>query len=142
MKDLVRYMFDIPAVRSRGIGFDRLFDDFDQFFNNPQVCSGYPPYNIVKKDENSYVVEVALAGFKKDQIEVYTENGYLKINGTIKDKEKSQYHVKNIATRNFTLSLRMAENTTIGNISFEDGMLNIEILGVQQKSNKKVYSIS
>ena len=99
------------------IGFDNLVNEF---FNEPQFANatGYPPYNISKGKDDVYEITLAVAGFKKDDIEIELEDGTLKITGTsnVLDSEEVEYLHKGIAERNFVRTFKLAEYVEVSPI--------------------------
>ncbi len=112
----------LAKVRKNMIGFDDWFTTFDQHFAN----TNYPPYNTIKISNHEYRVEVALAGFKKDDLKVYTQEGKLIIEGS-KTKDKVDYVHKGLAQRNFTRQWALPDDLVVKKVDFEDGLLLIDI---------------
>ena len=112
------------------VGFDRLFEEFDRL-NTTVSSQGYPPYNISKSldDDEVYVITLAVAGFKKSEIDVELKEGNLLINGTVENKEESniEYLHKGIAERNFFRSFKLAEYVEVKSAKLEDGLLKVEL---------------
>ena len=119
------------------VGFDTFFDRF--FDMDSTRDSGYPPYNIRKLNEVQYVIEVALAGFSKDDIEVEVTDGKLVIRST-EDKEgesKSDSFVhKVIAKRAFSRSFTLSDDIIVKGADLKDGMLNIDLEKVIPEEKK------
>jgi|TARA_A100001015_G_scaffold156580_1_gene173794 molecular chaperone IbpA len=110
------------------IGFDRLAEQFfnDPTFNNAQT--GYPPYNIAKKDDDVYEVTLAVAGFKKDDIDISLEDGTLIIKGESNVLDESvEYLHKGIAERNFIRTFKLAEFVEVKEAKLEDGILRVSL---------------
>jgi|TARA_A100001011_G_scaffold157635_1_gene166076 molecular chaperone IbpA len=110
------------------IGFDRLAEQFfnDPTFNNAQT--GYPPYNIAKKDDDIYEVTLAVAGFKKDDIDISLEDGTLIIKGESNVLDESvEYLHKGIAERNFIRTFKLAEFVEVKEAKLEDGILRVSL---------------
>ncbi|MEE2695443.1 MAG: Hsp20 family protein [Pseudomonadota bacterium] len=109
------------------VGFDDLFD---RLFEMDVNSSGYPPYNIIKKDDYNYVIEMAIAGFNKDQIELELADGELSIKSKIKDlddnSKKSLIH-QGISHRNFVRKFTLSDEIHIKNAELKDGMLRIKL---------------
>ena len=112
----------LAKVRKNMIGFDDWFTTFDQHFAN----TNYPPYNTIKLSNHEYRVEVALAGFKKEDLKVYTQEGKLIIEGS-KTKDKVDYVHKGLAQRNFTRQWALPDDLVVKKVDFEDGLLLIDI---------------
>ena len=112
------------------VGFDRLFNEFENI-HTAVNSQGYPPYNISKSldDDEVYVITLAVAGFKKSEIDVELKEGNLLINGTVENKEESdiEYLHKGIAERNFFRSFKLAEYVEVKSAKLEDGLLKVEL---------------
>jgi len=108
------------------IGFDNLVNEF---FNEPQFtnATGYPPYNISKNKDDVYEITLAVAGFKKSDIDIELEDGTLKISGTsnVLDSEEIEYLHKGIAERNFVRTFKLAEYVEVSSAKLEDGILRV-----------------
>ena len=130
MGNLQRYRAaDLPALMDRisknSIGLDTVFEDF---FNLTQTES-YPPYNLVHVNNVESRLEIALAGFKKKEIKVYTEYGKLHVEGQKETKEddKDQFLHRGLAQRSFARALTITDDTEIKSVDFEDGLLTIKL---------------
>ena len=114
----------LDKIQRNMIGFDDWFNEFDQHFAN----TNYPPYNTIKVSNNEYRVEVALAGFKKKEVQVYTEYGKLTIKGEKETKEDTvEYSHQGIAQRSFERSWQLSDDVEIKDVSFADGLLTIKL---------------
>ena len=142
MTGLQRYnAADIPALMEKitknSIGLDNYFDDFFKI----QTPSNYPPYNLVQLNNHESRLEVALAGFKKDEVKVYTEFGKLHVEGNKEEKETDvEYTHRGLAQRSFKRSWTLSEDCEVRQVVFADGLLSIE-LGkvVPEKHARKDY---
>jgi molecular chaperone IbpA len=115
-------------LNSYTVGFDRLFDNFATV---SEVASNYPPYNIVKSDDDDgFTIEIAAAGFTEDEfnIHVVPEGNKLVVQG-VQDRgeDKQEYYHKGIAARNFTRTFALAEGVKVQGATFVNGMLLIEL---------------
>ena len=131
-------------LRPVTVGFDNVFDHFermfnDDFFNVPTV--NYPPYNIVKTGANEYNVEVALAGFSKDDVSVEFAEGVL----TIKSKDKKESEKKDedgniihkgISKRYFSKSFTVADDVEIKGAELKDGLLTVSMERIVPENKK------
>tara|TARA_Y100001937_G_scaffold124931_1_gene190630 strand:+ start:83 stop:523 length:441 start_codon:yes stop_codon:yes gene_type:complete len=108
------------------IGFDNLVNEF---FNEPAFnnATGYPPYNISKNKDDVYEITLAVAGFKKDDIDIELEDGTLKITGTsnVLDGDEIEYLHKGIAERNFVRTFKLAEYVEVSSAKLVDGILRV-----------------
>ena len=107
------------------VGFDRVFND--RFFNGNQN-SNYPPHNIVKYDDSNYGIEVAVAGFSKEEIKVQVDQDELTIVGVKADSsETKEYLHRGLAARDFEQTFTLAEYMQVNGAEVKDGMLKISI---------------
>ena len=130
MGNLVRYRSsDLPELMDKimrnSIGIN---DDYlDRFFNVSHT-SNYPPFNLIQVNNVESRLEVALAGFKKDDIKVYTEYGKLHVEGKQEDKETDGEFVhKGLAQRSFERQWTLSDDTEVRSVSFADGLLTVEL---------------
>jgi len=110
------------------LGFERFFNDVERLLKeDPQTKAGnFPPHNIIKLDDNRYVVELAVAGFAKDEIDISVEDGNLMVKGEKKDKETSlNYLHRGIGTRSFTKTFTVVDTIEVCGAEFKDGILRI-----------------
>ena len=129
MNTLARYhaanlpeLFDRITKNSIGMHdyLDRVFDFQEQ--------SNYPPYNLVQLINHESKLEIALAGFKKDEIKVYTEFGKLYVQGKKEEsKDVGEFVHKGLAQRSFERAWTVTDDTKVGSVSFDDGLLVIEL---------------
>ena len=113
----------LAKVRKNMIGFDDWFTEFDQHFKN---TNNYPPYNTIKPSNHEYRVEVALAGFKKEDLKVYTQEGKLVIEGEKSGEQKNYMH-RGLAQRAFTRTWALPDDLIVKSVNFEDGLLLVDI---------------
>ena len=128
MGNLVRYRAaDLPELMERisrnSIGLDSYLD---QFFNTTS-SSNYPPYNLVNISNHESRLEIALAGFKKKEVKVYTEHGKLFVTGSKEDKDESDYAHKGLAQRSFERAWTISDDTIVKEVVFEDGLLTVTL---------------
>ena len=110
---------------------------FEASKSGKPVSTTYPPHNIIKLDDNKYAVELAIAGFKIEDIEIFVEDGELIIKGDKKDTvDEPKYVYRGIATRSFTKIIQMADTVEVRNASFEDGILRINLENVIPDNKK------
>lgn len=116
----------VPNIDRYFVGADRvmkkLADIADQ---SVQVVTKYPPYNIKKVDENRYVIEMAVAGFGKTDLDIELQEGKLKVSGNVKSDDTAEYLYKGIAERGFTREFSLADNVEVKSSSLVNGMLKI-----------------
>jgi len=114
------------------VGFDSIFEEFDRMLESTErYNSNYPPYNIRKINENDYKIEVALAGYSKDDIELELKDSTLTVRNKAKEKivnEDSNGVIhKGISTRQFERAFTISEDIKIKNAGLNNGLLNIDL---------------
>lgn len=116
---------DIPAIHKFGIGFDSMLDDLLRI--NSAQTQNYPPYNIIKETDDRFIIELAIAGFTKGEIDVQLDNNTLIINGikNRKGSDKIEYHHHGISNRDFVRTFPLAEYVEVESASIRDGILSI-----------------
>ena len=130
MTNLTRYTAaDLPNLMDKitrnSIGLDEYFD---RLFSLHETNSNYPPYNLVQINNLESRLELALAGFRKKEVLVYTQDGKLFVEGQKEDKEtESNYLHKGLAQRSFTRSWTLSDDTEVRSVDFEDGLLSITL---------------
>jgi molecular chaperone IbpA len=108
------------------IGFNRELDRLNSV-HNIATRQAYPPYDILKLDEDTYKLSLAVAGFSKDDIKVSVDNGTLIIKGEIVEVTDAEIVHKGIAGRKFTRTFALGEYMEVTGAEMKDGMLNIDI---------------
>ena len=143
MGNLTRYTAtDLPALIERinkySIGMD---ETFDRLFRQHETSSNYPPYNLIQVSNVESLLELALAGFKKEEINVYTQDGKLFVEGQKEDVESStNYLHRGMAQRSFTRAWTLSDETEVGSVTFEDGLLRIVLRKiVPEHHQRKTY---
>jgi molecular chaperone IbpA len=115
----------LDNVRPFTVGFDRVFDNLN---NVSEIANNYPPYNIIKNEDDDFTIEIACAGFRKEEfnIHVVPEGNKLVVQG-VQDRgeDKKEYYHKGIGARNFTRTFALSEDVKVTGSEFVDGMLNI-----------------
>jgi molecular chaperone IbpA len=120
---------DLPALMDRiarnSIGMDEYFDRISKIH---ETTSNYPPYNLVQVSNVESRLELALAGFKKKEVYVYTQDGKLFVEGQKEDKEtESNYLHKGLAQRSFKRAWTLSDDTEVRSVDFEDGLLTVTL---------------
>jgi len=126
MTNLARYhSANLPELMERitrnSIGME---DYLNRFFNDTRT-ENYPPYNIVQVNNVETRLEVALAGFKKKEVKVYTEHGKLIVEGKKEEKEDKELVFRGLAQRSFERSWSISDDTEVQKVDFEDGLLTV-----------------
>ena len=140
MGNLTRYTAaDLPGlldkISKNSIGMN---DYLNRVFNLHETTTNYPPYNLVKVSNVESRLEIALAGFKKKEVFVYTQDGKLFIEGQKEDKEtETEYVHKGLAQRSFTRVWTLSDETEVGSVDFEDGLLTVVLGRIVPKHHQR-----
>ena len=114
----------IEKINRNSIGMD----DYLNRFWEDTTTSNYPPYNLVQLNNHESKLEIALAGFKKNEIKVYTEFGKLYVQGKKEEsKDVGEFVHKGLAQRSFERVWTVTDDTKVGSVSFDDGLLVVEL---------------
>ena len=108
------------------VGYDRIFDNLARYVDTT-ASTGFPPYNIRKEGENNYIIEMALAGFGKKDIEVEVADGTLSIRSVKENVDDDSNLYRGIAYRKFERKFTIADDVMVNGAKLEDGMLNIAL---------------
>jgi len=118
---------DLQPFYRNSIGIDRLFDSMLSRIDNT-TSTNYPPYNIIKKDDDNYVIEVATAGFAEGEIDVQVNDGQLIVTGEKAETETEvNYLHQGIGTRKFVRSFQLAEYVEVKSATVENGILVVTL---------------
>ena len=116
----------MKIISKNGIGMDDYLDRF--FTNSYETTTNYPPYNLIHVNNVESVLEIALAGFGKKELKVYTEYGKLIIEGQKETKETgSEYFHQGLAQRSFNRAWTLADDVEVGDVTFRDGLLTVKL---------------
>jgi len=131
MTNLQIRTLDLPSfvnqVHRQTIGFDRLFDELNRQFSSSRQ-DNYPPHNVVKLDDTHYVIEVAVAGFAQDEVNVELKENVLTVTGEQEKTDKEiEYLHKGISTRNFVRTFPLAEHIEVRGATVRNGILSIAL---------------
>ena len=114
----------LEKINRNSIGLD---DYLNRFWDN-DIVSNYPPYNLVQVSNVESRLEIALAGFKKDEVSVYTEFGKLSVQGKKEEsKNDGEFVHKGLAQRSFTRQWTLSDDTEVRSVSFDDGLLVVQL---------------
>ncbi len=114
----------IEKINRNSIGMD----DYLNRFWEDTTTSNYPPYNLIQLNNHESKLEIALAGFKKNEIKVYTEFGKLYVQGKKEESENvGEFVHKGLAQRSFERVWTVTDDTKVGSVSFDDGLLVVEL---------------
>jgi molecular chaperone IbpA len=129
----------LMEIQRNSIGMDEWFKRFD---TTSESHTNYPPYNLVKESSVDFRLEIALAGYKRDDIKVSTEWNKLFVeSGKVRNSEDEYIH-QGLAKRAFTRTWTLSDDVVVGDVSFEDGLLTIKLNRViPEHQKRKVYEL-
>jgi molecular chaperone IbpA len=134
--ETAKYLLEI---QKNSIGMDEWFKRFDTAF---ETHTNYPPYNLVKESSVDFRLEIALAGYKREDIEVTTEWNKLFVEAKKTGDVDDEYLHQGLAKRAFTRTWTLSDDVVVGDISYVDGLLTIKLNRViPEHQKKKVYEI-
>src|SRR5438270_10147493 len=123
--------FDFAPLYRSTVGFDRMFSMLDQLSGVEGSMPSYPPYNIVRNNENAYRISVAVAGFTDADLSIEAKENTLTIHGEkqTNDEEKTgDVLYQGIAARNFERSFQLADYVQVKGASLENGLLHVDLV--------------
>jgi molecular chaperone IbpA len=121
------------------IGFDRLFEDMERISN---ISDNFPPYNVIKSSEDSYIIELAVAGFDKKELSIEFKDSVLKVEGKKETREIDFAH-KGISERNFIRSWTLGEHVKVKSAEVSNGLLIISLeREIPEEEKPQVIKIS
>ena len=123
----MRSAFDFAPFRRSTVGFDRLFDMLE---NNNMGGNGenYPPFDLIQLDENEYRIDLAVAGFKSDEIDITAQQNVLVVAGKKRDEDESNFIHRGIANRSFERRFVLADHIQVRAADLKDGLLSVELV--------------
>ena len=124
------------------VGYDRIFDHLSRYVDNNTTSTGFPPYNIRKEGEYNYVIEMALAGFGKSDIEVEVTEGTLSVKSVKENTEDESTVYRGISYRKFDRKFTLAEDLVVNGATLENGMLLIDLeRGVPEEKKPRLITV-
>lgn len=126
----MRSAFDFAPFRRSTVGFDRLFDMLENS-NAAQGQENYPPFDLIRLSDNDYRIELAVAGFKPDEIDITAQQNVLLVTGRKKEEggeKDNNYIYRGIATRSFERRFALADHIQVKGADLKDGLLAIELV--------------
>ena len=131
----------IPHMDRYFVGADRVMKRLADIADHAStVATKFPPYNIKKVDEDRYVIELAVAGFGKSELDIELQEGKLSIQGKCESPDATEYLYKGIAERGFKREFTLADNVEVKSSTLVNGMLKIflEAFIPEEKRPKKI----
>jgi molecular chaperone IbpA len=134
--ETTKYLLDI---QKNSIGMDEWFKRFDTVYESH---TNYPPYNLVKESSIDFRLEIALAGYKRDDLRVSTEWNKLSVESGKVRNSGDEYLHQGLAKRAFIRTWTLSDDVVVGDVSFEDGLLTIKLNRViPEHQKRKVYEL-
>jgi len=118
------------------VGYDRIFNQLQQYAANNMQSTGFPPYNIQKGGDYTYTIEMALAGFGKEDITVELTENTLSVRSDKKDESDEYTYHRGISYRKFDRKFTLADDIVVNSASLENGMLTIELEQIVPEEKK------
>ena len=136
MNQLARFDTNALAQLNRAlIGFDRIFNDFENRWQHS--TTNYPPYNVIKHDDNSFEIEVAVAGFDREDITIEVDQDQLVIKGArTKEDDAGKYLHRGLAARDFERSWTLADHMEVGDAELTNGILRVKLTRIVPEALK------
>lgn len=122
----MRSAFDFAPYRRSTVGFDRLFDMMENSAGPNQ--ENYPPFDLIQLDENEYRIDLAVAGFKGDEIDITAQQNVLVVTGKKRDEDDSTFIHRGIATRSFERRFALADHIQVRTADLKDGLLSVTLV--------------
>jgi molecular chaperone IbpA len=133
-------MTNLSRYNSVGIGLDTLFNRLDAL--ELSTAKSYPPYNIIEVEEGVHVLEIALAGFSREAIEVITERNVLTVSAK-RETDTRTYTHRGLAYRSFSRNWQLADNVEVEGVTYVDGLLSVTLRRVlPEAQQRKVLEIN
>ena len=132
------HTLDLPSLARHAIGFDRMFEELNRTFANSRGGDNYPPHNVVQLDDTHFVVEVAVAGFAEEDLDVELKDNVLTVKGERPkaEGEAPKYLHKGISNRNFLREFTLAEHVEVASAGQKDGILTINLVRIIPEEKK------
>ncbi len=118
------------------VGFDRMFEDLNRYVDNNRTSTGFPPYNIRREGDYNYLIELALAGFGKDDIEIEVADRTLSIRSDKKIDGENDTVYRGISFRKFDRKFTLADDIIVKDAKLENGMLTIDLERIVPEEKK------
>ena len=140
MTQFTLHTLDLPNLHRHAIGFNTLFEQLNRTFANSKSDGNYPPHNVIQIDDTHYVIEVAVAGFSENEIDIELKENILTVRGEqVKVEPEVTYLHKGISARNFVRTFPLAEHIKVCGANVTNGILAValeQIIPQEQKAKK------
>ena len=136
VRNTLSLLDNFNQITPYAVGFDRIFDNLSRYVDNNVTSTGFPPYNIRKEGDYNYVIEMALAGFGKKDIEVEVAEGTLSVRSVKENSEDDSTVYRGISYRKFDRKFTLADDIVVNGAKLENGMLSLELERVVPEEKK------
>ena len=130
------FVDDFNKLTPYAVGFDRVFDTLNRYVDNNATSTGFPPYNIRKEGDYNHVIEMALAGFGKKDIEIEVADNTLSIRSVKENTEDEDTVYRGISYRKFERKFTLADDIVVNGAKLENGMLQVDLERVVPEEKK------
>jgi len=127
----MRSAFDFAPFRRSSVGFDRLFDMLENSSLNQNGSENYPPFDLIRSGENEYRIELAVAGFKPEEVDITAQQNVLVVTGRKQDETEQKgadYIYRGIANRSFERRFALADHIQVRGADMRDGLLSLDLV--------------
>ena len=127
----MRSAFDFAPFRRSSVGFDRLFDMLENSSFGQNGSENYPPFDLIRSGENEYRIELAVAGFKPEEIDITAQQNVLIVTGRKQEESEQKgadYIYRGIANRSFERRFALADHIQVRGADMKDGLLSLDLV--------------
>ena len=135
-RNALTFVDNFNKLTPYAVGFDRVFDTLNRYVDNNATSTGFPPYNIRKEGEYNHVIEMALAGFGKKDIEVEVADNTLSIRSIKENSDDDAVTYRGISYRKFERKFTLADDIVVNGAKLENGMLQVDLERVVPEEKK------
>lgn len=141
MTNLQIRTLDLPTfvnqITRQSVGFDQLFNQLNHTLNNAAADNKYPPHNVIQYDETHYAIELAVAGFEEDEVNIELNKNVLTVTGEQKEpQEEVTYFHKGISNRDFTKTFPLGDHIEVSSATVRNGILTIDLERIVPEEDK------
>ena len=136
VRNTLSLLDNFNQITPYAVGFDRIFDNLSRYVDNNVTSTGFPPYNIRKEGDYNYVIELALAGFGKKDIEVEVVESTLSVRSIKENSEDDSTVYRGISYRRFDRKFTLSDDIVVNGAKLENGMLSLELERVVPEEKK------
>jgi molecular chaperone IbpA len=134
---MTTYLLDIPALHRRFIGYDQLFEELNRTFTTAAKQDNYPPHNVIRTGDNLFRIEVAVAGFAEEELDVALEGRMLTVRGERRrDDADEEYLHRGISGRNFERTWPLGDNMEVRGATVKNGILTVSLEHIVPEADK------